>query len=55
VVALVACQFVTALLLPHIEVDTPLDTTISLHFNIGVAILVVMATRLVLAMGIRGR
>jgi len=47
VVALVACQFVTALLLPHVEVDTPLDTTINLHFNIGLVILVVMAARLV--------
>ena len=47
VVALVACQFVTALLLPDIELDTPLDTTINLHFNIGLAILVVMAARLV--------
>lgn len=47
VVALVACQFGTALLLPNIEVDTPLDTTINLHFNIGLAILVVMAARLV--------
>lgn len=47
VVALVACQFVTALLLPHIEVDTPLDKTINLHFNIGLAKLAVMAARLV--------
>ncbi len=47
VVALVACQFVTALLLPDIKLDTPLDTTINLHFNIGLAILVVMAARLV--------
>ena len=47
VVGLVACQFVTALLLPHIKLDTPLDTTINLHFNIGLAILLVMAARLV--------
>ena len=47
VVALVACQFVTALLLPNIELDTPLDTTINLHFNFGLLILVVMAARLV--------
>ena len=47
VVALVACQFITALLLPHIKLDTPLDTTINLHFNLGLAILVVMAARLV--------
>ena len=46
VVALVACQFVTALLLPDIKVDTPLDTTINLHFNIGLLIVVVMAARL---------
>jgi cytochrome b561 len=44
--ALVACQFVTALLLPHIKLDTPLDTMINLHFNLGLAILVVMAARL---------
>jgi len=47
VVALLACQFVTALLLPHIKMDTPLDTIITLHFNLGLAILVVMAIRLV--------
>jgi cytochrome b561 len=46
VVVLVACQFVTALLLPHIKLDTPLDTDINLHFNLGLAILVVMAVRL---------
>jgi cytochrome b561 len=46
VVALVACQFVTALLLPNIKLDTPLDTTINLHFNLGLAILVIMAARL---------
>jgi cytochrome b561 len=45
--ALVVCQFVTALLLPQIELDTPLDTTINLHFNFGLLILVVMAVRLV--------
>lgn len=47
VVALLACQFVTALLLPQIELDTPLDTMINLHFNFGLAILVVMAVRLI--------
>jgi cytochrome b561 len=47
VVALVACQFVTALLLPDIKLDTPLDTAINLHFNFGLAILAVMAVRLV--------
>jgi cytochrome b561 len=47
VVALVACQFITALLLPHIKLDTPLGTAINMHFNLGLAILVIMATRLV--------
>ena len=47
VVALVTCQFVTALLLTAIELDTPLDTTINLHFNFGLLILVVMVARLV--------
>ncbi len=47
VAALLACQFATALLLPHIRMDTPLDTTINLHFNIGLTIGVVMAARLV--------
>jgi len=46
VAALVACQFVTALLLPHIKVDTPVDNIINLHFNLGLAIVVVMAARL---------
>lgn len=46
VVAMLAFQFVTALLLPHIKMDTPVDTTINLHFNLGLAILVVMAIRL---------
>ena len=35
VVVLVACQFITALLLPHIKLATPLDATINLHFNLG--------------------
>lgn len=47
VATLVACQFITALLLPHIKLDTPVDTNINLHFNLGLAIVVVMATRLV--------
>lgn len=47
IVALLVCQFITALLLPHIRMDTPPDTTINLHFNFGLAILVVMAARLV--------
>lgn len=47
VVVLLACQFVTALVLPDIHMDTPLDTTINLHFNFGLLILLVMAARLV--------
>ena len=39
-------QFTTALPLPHIRVDTPLDTTINLHFNFGLAIVVVIEARL---------
>ena len=46
VVALLAIQFVTAWLLPHIRVDTVPDATISLHFSFGITILVVMAIRL---------
>ena len=46
IAALVACQFITAVLLPDIRVDTPLDTTINLHFNLGLAILVGMTVRL---------
>jgi cytochrome b561 len=47
VLALVACQFVTALLLPDIKLDTTLDTAINLHFNFGLAIVALMAVRLV--------
>jgi cytochrome b561 len=47
VVALVVGQFITALVLPDIDMDTPLDTTINLHFNLGLVIVVVMAARLV--------
>ncbi len=47
VVVLLGCQFTTALLLPHIRMDTPVDTSINLHFNFGLSILVVMAARLV--------
>lgn len=46
VVAVLACQFVTALLLPHIKLDSPLDTTTNLHFNIGLMICLLMAVRL---------
>lgn len=47
VVALLACQFTTAAVLPHIELDTAPDTVINLHFSFGIAILIVMAIRLV--------
>ncbi|MDQ2779654.1 MAG: cytochrome b [Pseudomonadota bacterium] len=47
VVGLLACQFTTAWLLPDIHMDTPLSTTINLHFNFGLTIMVVMAARLV--------
>lgn len=47
IVMLVAGQFVTAYLLPHIRRDTPPSTVINLHFSLGVLILLVMAVRLV--------
>ncbi len=47
VVVLLAIQFGTAMLLPDIRMDTAPDTTINLHFNVGLAILLVMAARLV--------
>jgi cytochrome b561 len=47
IVLLVAIQFVTAYLLPHIGRDTPPSTVINLHFSFGILILVVMAVRLV--------
>ena len=47
IVALLSIQFVTALLLPNIKVDTVPDTVINLHFSFGILILVVMAIRLV--------
>jgi cytochrome b561 len=46
IVALLSIQFITALLLPHIKVDTVPDTVINLHFSFGIVILVVMAIRL---------
>ncbi len=46
VVALVAVQFITALLLPHIKLDTVPDAIISLHFSLGIVIFLVMAIRL---------
>jgi cytochrome b561 len=47
IVALVAIQFVTAYLLPHIGRDTRPSTVINLHFSFGILILVVMAVRFV--------
>ncbi|MEO7578344.1 MAG: cytochrome b [Massilia sp.] len=47
IVLLVAIQFVTAFLLPHIGRNTPPSTVINLHFSFGILILVVMAVRLV--------
>lgn len=47
VVALLAVQFLSAWLLPHIKMDTPVDTVIGLHFSLGLVIAVVMAARLV--------
>ena len=46
IVALLSIQFVTALLLPHIKVDTVPDAVVNLHFSFGIVILVVMAFRL---------
>lgn len=47
IVALVAIQFGTAFLLPHIGRDTRPSTVIDLHFSFGILILVVMAVRFV--------
>ena len=47
IVILVAIQFLTAYLLPHIGRDTQPSTVISLHFSFGVLILVVMTVRFV--------
>ena len=47
IVLLVAIQFVTAYLLPHIGRDTPPSTVINLHFSFGILILAVMAVRFV--------
>lgn len=47
IVILVAIQFLTANLLPHIGRDTQPSTVINLHFSFGVLILVVMAVRFV--------
>jgi cytochrome b561 len=45
IAALLAIQFVTAVLLPHIGRDAKLTTTINAHFSIGIIILVVAAVR----------
>jgi len=45
IVLLLAIQFVTAYLLPHIGRNTPPSTIIDLHFSFGVLVLVVMAVR----------
>lgn len=47
IVILVAIQFLTAYMLPHIGRDTPPSTVINLHFSFGILILVVMAVRFV--------
>jgi len=46
VAVLLACQFATAALMPDVEVGTPVNTTLSLHFSFGIAIAVLMAARL---------
>ena len=45
VVALLSFQFITALLLPHIKVDTIPNTIVNLHFSFGIVILSVMVVR----------
>jgi cytochrome b561 len=47
VVALLAGQFVSAWILPHIKLDTPVDNVVAFHFSVGIVIVVVMAVRLV--------
>jgi cytochrome b561 len=47
IVLLLTVQFTTAFLLPHIGRNTPPSDVISLHFSIGVLILLVMATRFI--------
>ena len=46
VAALLAAQYVTAWLLPHIGRHTPPSAVIDLHFSLGVVILLVMLVRL---------
>jgi cytochrome b561 len=47
IVALLTIQYITAALMPHIGRNTPMSTTINLHFSVGVIIVAVMAVRLV--------
>jgi cytochrome b561 len=47
IVLLLAIQFTTAFLLPHIGRNTPPSAVIDAHFSVGVLILVVMAVRFV--------
>jgi cytochrome b561 len=47
IVLLLAIQFVTAYLLPHIGRNTSPGTVINLHFSFGVLILLVMAARFI--------
>lgn len=45
IVLLIAIQFVTAFLLPHIGRNTQPSTVINLHFSFGIVIVAVMAVR----------
>jgi cytochrome b561 len=47
IVALLIVQFTAAWTMPHIGRDTPVTTLISLHFTMGIVILVVAIVRLV--------
>ena len=46
IVALLTIQYITVALMPHIGRNTPMSTTINLHFSVGVIIVAVMAVRL---------
>jgi len=46
VVALLIAQFIFAWIMPHIGRNTPVTTTISLHFTFGIIVLAVAAVRL---------
>ena len=45
VALLLAVQFMTAFLLPHIGRNTPSSTIITLHFSFGILVMLVMAIR----------